>query len=143
MRNLLMAMSIYVCCCAPLSHSAEVGFATLPLTVPVRTWELRDFSTVGAMADYLLHRVGYQLALGYPAPEAALTISRRPINPGIYAHEILTIEDILIYAVGPNNKLIVDVRNKLVSFDRVSNSVVAPENPNARYFTGRLSELRE
>lgn len=142
MRALLMAISIYLSFSTPISHSSEVGFATLPLTVPVRTWELRDFSTVGGLADFLLHRVGYELALNYPAPESALAISRRPINPGIFAHEILTIEDILIHAIGPNNKLIVDVRNKLVSFDRASDAVVAPQNPNARYFTGRLTELR-
>lgn len=142
MRALLIAVSICLSCSISLSRAEEVGFATLPLTVPVRTWELRDFSTVGGLADYLLHRVGYELALNYPAPESALAISRRPINPGIYAHEILTIENILIYAIGPNNKLIVDARNKLVSFERVSDSVGKLQSPNARYFTGRLSELR-
>jgi len=140
MKQAFIALLIY-CVSAGSVHAAEVGFAVLPLTAPVRTWELRDFSTVGSLADYLLHRVGYSLALAYPAPAQALDVARRPVNPGIYTHDVLTIEDILIYAIGPNNKLIIDVKNKLVSFEPVQGAFDSV-NPNSRYFTGSISELR-
>lgn len=120
----------------------NVGFATLPLTVPVRTWELRGFSTVGGLADYLLNRVGYRLTVTDPAPQSARQIAMLPINPGIYGREVMTVEEILAYAIGPNNKLLIDVPNRLVSFERIEHKFEQAENPNTRYFTGRISELR-
>ena len=120
----------------------EVGFATLPLTVPVRTWELKGFSTVGGLAEYLLSRVGYRLTISDPAPQSSRQIANLPINPAIYGREVMSIEEIIAYAIGPNNKLIIDVPNRLVSFDRIQSPFDRVENPNTRYFTGRVSELR-
>ena len=119
-----------------------VGYAALPLTVPVRTYELQEFSSVGDLTSYLLARVGYSLVVSSPAPAEASQIAARPINPAIFKNDVLTIEAILIAAIGRDNKLIIDIANKLVSFEPVRDPLANPVNPNARYFTGRVSELR-
>ena len=101
------------------AEPADIGLATLPLTVPVRTAEIlrRDFSTIGELTDYLVTRVGYRLALADPAPPEARHLYLAPINPAIYARETLTIEEILSLALPAAITLVVDVRARLVSWE--------------------------
>lgn len=138
----LKELLIVIALVAPgAAHSEPVGYASLPLTVPVRTYELRHFSSVGELASYLLSRIGYSLVTGFPAPADAPSIAGRPVNPAIFKQDILTIQEILVAAIGSDNKLIVDVPNQLVSFEAIDDPFSAPENPSRQYFTGRVSEL--
>jgi|TARA_R100001369_G_scaffold82878_2_gene114782 hypothetical protein len=139
----IKALVLVVALMGPTASLGEpVGYAALPLSVPVRTYELQGFSNVGDLTSYLLARVGYSLVVSSPAPVEASRIAGRPINPAIYKNNVLTIEAILVAAIGRDNKLIVDVANRLVSFEPVRDPLANPVNPNARYFTGRVSELR-
>lgn len=117
-------------------YADRVGYATLPLTVPVRTWELRGFSTVGGVADYMLSRVGYSLLLDQHAPEKARWVSSQPINPAIFVHDVLSIEDILLAAIGSKHRLIIDVKHRLVSFDVMPSPVIRAQSLNTRFYTG-------
>lgn len=89
-----------------------------PLSLYARTVWPEDVNTVGSAVSYLLEPSDYRLALNYPAPSDALKLASGPIPPIAKLHRTVPIIDAIQLLIGLDNYVIVDHRNKLVSFSR-------------------------
>lgn len=89
-----------------------------PLSLYARTVWPEDVTTVGAAVSYLLEPSGYKLALNYPAPSDALRLANGSIPPIAKLHRTMPVVDAIQLLIGLDNYVIVDHRNKLVSFSR-------------------------
>lgn len=121
----------------PPGRGDQAGFAANPLTVPIRTRDLRDFATVEALARHVAAALGYQLIYNDPAPAEAQWIAQWPPNPAIHTREIRPAEDILAGAVHPRGRLLVDPIHKAISFDLAGEALpTGPGNPFEYAVTG-------
>ena len=117
------------------------GFATLPLSSPIRTRDLRDFQTVEGLGRYLALRFGYELKLeGSGIPFQARWISQWPPNPAIFAQEIRPASEVLSAAIYPRGQLVIDPTNRIISFQMAPDTTFSPANPFWYPVTGEFTE---
>lgn len=90
-----------------------------PLKLYIRTDYPPSLTTVEEGAHWLLEATGYRLVLQSPAPQDAPEMAAKPISPMARMKRTMTIEDALLTLVGPENYLVVDRKNKLVSFTKL------------------------
>lgn len=101
-----------------LVNSEPVRVNVDPLSLYVRTVWPEDVKTVSAAVSYLLEPTGYRLTLNYPAPSDALKLAERSIPPIAKLHRTMPMVDAIQLLIGLDNYVIIDHRNKLVSFSR-------------------------
>jgi hypothetical protein len=111
-------MSVRVMLCVVLLSVMQTGVADPPnaLRVQTRTAWPADVKTVGEAVRYVLAPTGYTLLLGAPAPREAAAIASQAISPQAIRQRTLPIDEALLAIAGPGIRLIVDQRNRLVSF---------------------------
>lgn len=76
--------------------------------------------TVKQACEWVLRPTGYKLVVSHPAPFDALEIARSPMSPLVQDQlgRAVSIEEALLLVIGSDNRLVVDHKNKLVSFER-------------------------
>lgn len=89
-----------------------------PLILSVRTVWDQDITTVGQAAMWVLGSTGYRLKTDYPAPEWSEKVAEKPIPPTMTIKRTMPIIDALQLLIGTDNTVIVDRRNKLISFEQ-------------------------
>lgn len=87
-----------------------------PLTLSVRTVWGPEIKTVRDAVDWVIEPTGYRFTTRYPAPRAAAAIARRTLPPVIKMHRTMPIIDALQLLAGVDNTVVIDKRNRLISF---------------------------
>lgn len=87
-----------------------------PLTLAVRTVWGPEIKTVEDAVDWIIEPTGYRLVTSYPAPTESARIAQRSLPPVIKLHRTMPIIDALQLLAGMDNTVIIDKRNKLISF---------------------------
>lgn len=116
MTTFIRLISFFVLFAAQIA-SAEID----PLKLYIRTDFPPNLQTVEDGARWLIESSGYTLLLSYPAPTDAQDMAAKPITPMARLKRTMTIEDALLTLIGPENYLVVDRKNKIVSFTRLGN----------------------
>ncbi len=87
-----------------------------PLTLAVRTVWGPEIKTVQDAVDWIIEPTGYRLTTQYPAPTESARIAQKTLPPVIKMHRTMPIIDALQLLAGMDNTVIIDKRNKLISF---------------------------
>jgi len=114
MKNFIQIISFSILMFCQLAQ-AEID----PLKLYIRTDYPPTLTTVDEGARWLLEATGYRLVLSHPAPQDAQTLASQRITPMANMKRTMTIEDALLTLIGPENYLVVDRKNKLVSFTKL------------------------
>lgn len=103
-----VALTLIAPCYAEVDH----------LDVYVRTLYPPEVKTVREAATYLLESTDYRLITTFPAPTESREMADATIPPLARLPRTMSITDALLVLIGPDNWLVVDRENKLVSFAR-------------------------
>ncbi len=99
-----------------ISLSTTVG-ASLGLKAQVRFELPSHITTIGAAADWFLEPHGYELLLSGTAPIEARAIAVQSLPPTLPHGRVMSVEDALLAITTSSQAVIVDVNNRLVSFE--------------------------
>ncbi|CAH1237695.1 conserved exported protein of unknown function (plasmid) [Vibrio harveyi] len=88
------------------------------LQVSVRTIYPPELSTVAQAVDWLIEPLGYYVITEYPAPDSAKTLLTQPIPPVAKMHRTMPVLHALQLLIGEDNTIIVDKKNRLITFSR-------------------------
>lgn len=88
------------------------------LQVSVRTIYPPELSTVAQAVDWLIEPLGYYVITEYPAPDSAKTLLSQPIPPVAKMHRTMPVLHALQLLIGEDNTIIVDKKNRLITFSR-------------------------
>ncbi len=89
------------------------------LELGVRTTYPPNITTVGQAIMYILAATDYKVAIGYPASTSAAIIAMKPIPPEAEQNNVLPIYQALLLLIGNDNRLVVDTKHKLVTFETI------------------------
>lgn len=92
------------------------SFALDSLELKVRTSFPKDATTVSDAVAYIIEPIGYELTIYNQYTPTAENIAKKPITPINRAVRTMTIYDAIQSLIGINNIILVDHKNKLVSF---------------------------
>ena len=76
-----------------------------------------NVTTVGQATLYLLEPTKYKLAIGLPASSSSASIALKLIPPKARQDKIMPIYQALLLLMNQDERLIIDKKNKLISFE--------------------------
>lgn len=91
-------------------------FALDYLNLKVRTNYPASMTTVYDAVRYILEPTGYEVTLISPYAKDAYEISAKPITPMARTRRTMTIYDAIQALIGVDNTIVVDHKNKEISF---------------------------
>jgi hypothetical protein len=95
------------------------AYAMDPMRIRIRTNLPKEIKTVGRAAQYYAATVGYQLTVIPPAPSESRQIADEPLSPLTRTDRVLPVSEAILILLKKDFLLVVDVKNKLFSFQRV------------------------
>jgi len=99
-----------------LAVSAQVNAIENPLRLEVRFDLPEGVSSVDQAAQYFIEAHGYQVQYAPSAPAEAVNIGSSELPNYLPSGKLLTIEKALLELLQNDEVLIVDTKNKLISF---------------------------
>lgn len=120
-KQLLVCLFLQCCLSDVMAATGNMQIMPInPLNMPVRMTIPLTTTTVGQAAMYVLEPTGYKFAVGAPASLTAAKIALLPIPPEAFNGEVMRVKDALLMLIGNDNRLLVDEKHRLISFDRRS-----------------------
>ncbi len=93
----------------------------MPLKSQVRLILPPSIKTVASASNYFISTHGYKFTVFGSAPPESMDISQQPIPLSFPYGEIMTIEEALLTLIKKDQFLIIDTKNKLISFGYLKN----------------------
>ncbi|MDA8382977.1 MAG: hypothetical protein M0037_07965 [Betaproteobacteria bacterium] len=91
-----------------------------------------DIRTVGEAAQSILQATGFRLVLPPADPSATLAILEAPLPPEAQNAGLMSVEEGLLTLIGRRDRLVVDPRHKLVTFEPKSYGMAENSRPARR-----------